>query len=516
MDISSEEEASAWGMWRPDPPEPPRVETFLRSSPVVARYLMEGGYAGQEPNAACAMSLLRTPGYIEAIGAMHRASYRDQLTQLVRFRQSIAEEEEQEEEEVSNPSLDSEDACSMVKAPGTLGILRTPVGVLDSDAEEEARIMEDLDVTPQECLKDASLLPEIVFDEPEVLETVPGPPGSLTQGQNTPMVADAETLTSDIVSQQELRFESANFERFLISKGITKMVVRQAMESTDMRPRNRHAVFRLHVLRQYSGCLNSLEGLKPAEVSLLESLYPRPLPPLFEGGTSQFSNVAEMQAYVNRLNAELEQGAAALTPAVKAMPQVPLSLRPGFIGPKRPRPSEPMGPPPGRPRVGRPGAVLPPASGVSVGALQRENLAERMQIPFGGIEGARSKAAGPPLPFASAYPANILQKVARARAEALIRAKRGRSTGSAQPPTPSEVSVPASRMESGFDPVEVIAEETATDMNAEVGEGSDFGAVAQRARMTIAEARQELGLLPALTPATSLTAADIVEIFNPP
>ena len=149
--------------------------------------------------------------------------------------------------------------------------------------------MEDLDATPQECPRDASLLPEIVFDEPVVLEAVPGPPGSLTKGQNTPFVADAETLTSDIVTREEFRFESANFGRFLISKGITKAVVRQAMENTDMHPRNRHAVFRLHVLRQYSGFLHSLDGLKPAEVSLLESIYPRPLPPLFEGGTAQFS-----------------------------------------------------------------------------------------------------------------------------------------------------------------------------------------------------------------------------------
>ena len=75
-------------------------------------------------------------------------------------------------------------------------------------------------------------------------------------------------------------------------------------------------------------------------------------------------------------------------------------------------------------------------------------------------------------------------------------------------------------MESAFDTAEMIAEETATDMNAaevtaEEGEGSDFGAVAQNARMTIAAARQELGLLPALTPATSLTTADLAEIFNP-
>ena len=66
--------------------------------------------------------------------------------------------------------------------------------------------------------------------------------------------------------------------------------------------------------------------------------------------------------------------------------------------------------------------------------------------------------------------------------------------------------MPASRLESGFDAAEVTAEE---------GEGSDFGAVAQNARMTIAAARQELGLLPPVTPATSLTTADPAEIFNP-
>ena len=305
--------------------------------------------------------------------------------------------------------------------------------------------MEDLDATPQECFLDSAFIPEIAFDEPEVLEAVMAPPGSLTKGENPPLVTDAETLTSDIVTHQEFRFESANFGRFLISRGINKAVVRQAMEGTDMHPRNRHAVFRLHVLRQYSSFLHSLEGLKPAEVALLESIYPSPLPPLFEGGSGQFGNVREMQAYVNRLNAELERGAAALTPEVKAMPRVPPSLRPGFIGPKRPRPSEPMGPPPGRPRVGRTGAVLPPAFGVSVGALQRENLAERRDIPFEGIEGARSKAAGPPLPFSSAYPANIIQQVARARAEALILANRRR-------PSAPAVSIPASGLDVARDP----------------------------------------------------------------
>ena len=435
---------------------------------------MEGGYAGQEPNAAWAMSLLRTPGYIEAIGAMHRASYRDQLGQLVRFRQSIAEEEEQEEEEVSNPSLDSEDACSVVKAPGTLGILRTLVGVLDSDAEEEARIMEDLDMTPQECLKDASLLPEIVFDEPEVLETVPGPPGSLTQGQNTPMVADAETLTSDIVSQQELRFESANSGRFLISKGITKMVVRQAMESTDMHPRNRHAVFRLHVLRQYSGCLNSLEGLKPAEVPLLESLYPRPLPPLFEGGTLQFSNVAEMQAYVNRLNAELERGAAALTPAVKAMPTGSLVSSTRIYRPETAKTIRTNGASSGET------ACWQAWSGVASsfwcfrwsfaeGEFGREDADSFWRDRGSSIQGGRAA-------FAICF-----------------------SLSGQYPPESCSCTCRS------FD----SCQERAFDRFCSAP-------VAQRARMTIAEARQELGLLPALTPATSLTAADIVEIFNPP
>ena len=500
MDISSEEEASTWGAWRP---EPPPVLPFLRSSPVVARYLLEGGHAGQEPNAACAISLLRIPGYIEAIGAVHRASYRDQLSQAVRFRQSIAEEAEPEEDQLSNPSLDSEDACSVVQAPGNLGILRTPLGRLDLDAEQEARIMEDLDATPQECPLDSSFIPEIVFDEPEVLEAVMAPPGSLTKGENPPLVTDAETLTSDIVTHQEFRFD--NFGRFLISKGINKAVVRQAMEGTDMHPRNRHAVFRLHVLRQYSSFLHSLEGLKPAEVALLESIYPSPLPPLFEGGSGQFGNVREMQAYVNRLNAELERGAAALTPEVKAMPRVPPSLRPGFIGPKRPRPSEPMGPPPGRPRVGRTGAVLPPASGVSVGALQKENLAERRDIPFEGIEGARSKAAGPPLPFSSAYPANIIQQVARARAEALILANRRRPSASAVSIPASEVSIPASRYESG---VEVDAETViGTEPDAAVH-------VLSSARSAIEAARRELGLpeLPTAAPNEGLSPGFFEEL----
>ena len=118
----------SWGMWRPEPPEPPRVETFLRSSPV-GSIPYGGRICGTGTESCLRDEFASDSGLYRGYWCNASSSYR--------CRQSIAEEEEQEEDEVSNPSLDSGDACSVIKAPGTLGILRTPVGVLDSDAEEE-------------------------------------------------------------------------------------------------------------------------------------------------------------------------------------------------------------------------------------------------------------------------------------------------------------------------------------------------------------------------------------------
>ena len=115
-----------------------------------------------------------------------------------------------------------------------------------------------------------------------------------------------------------------------------------------------------------------------------------------------------MQADVNRLNAELERGAAALMPAVKAMPQVPCLFDQDLSARNGQDHQNQWG-------LLRGDRVLAGLERVASSfwcfrwSFAEGEFGREVQIPFGGIEGARSKAAGPPLPFASAYPANIFQ-----------------------------------------------------------------------------------------------------------
>ena len=217
------------------------------------------------------------------------------------------------------------------------------------------------------------------------------------------------------------------------------------------------------------------------------------------------------------------------------------------IGPGRPvRPNEPAMPPPApkitveaMPKmVVTASGVHPCGPPVPVGLTKAPSTPGAGSAP-GTPPGVRSKSGGPPMEFNLADSRSLVAlareraMIGRQRAEALILAKRRRteetSTFPIPPPPPplgaplsspavgvvpsalleeptaapssplappSEVSVPESRLEDGFEVYE------------------DFQSVAVSAAEAIASARAQLGLGPAVVPTNTLTAADLADIFR--
>ena len=392
-----------WGAWRPEPAPapsprpvpmatpPPLIEvrsrspsreyipplqqmSHMRSGRGFRYWVSEGGLAGLSPFSP-GTSFFGREGYLEALGAGHRATYMEQLVAFIRRRRQIALEAEASTEEVSGDELLSEPEEQCVQAPGDLCVLRTPFLIPDAslglaDQEEIAR-QQALRATPQLGPLDvhqARGSPPLAVSPPELEDPLlPGPPYSLTRGVRPMLVTDVGLNTDTLVEEHGQRLRNAAIGHFLECKFITSSVVETAIRETGY---TRTVAIRLNLLRSYLVGLRAFESLGSEELQMLREMFPPRgvVAPGLDGGARRYLSEQEVQDFLLSLQEELEQRGEAEAAELrqrmiqtKARPKSPSRRR--IIGPARMPPPEPIAPPKRRP-MGPPGRLLDPASGV--------------------------------------------------------------------------------------------------------------------------------------------------------
>ena len=551
-----------WGDWFPEPVPPPYVRPSLRRH-TYRIWRAEGGAALETPGGASGeISRICQDGFVEGLLAYRRSARASQLNALSGLFSQDGSDSDASVSERSGPddlSEVSESSCRerVVRAPGSLTMLRTPIGL---DGLQDPSL-EDAFPTPMPRaldLHDSGKVPFPLLEEVPTssergeLMTDHAPRFSLTRGvtvfsSGPDLVADGWVMTDNRCAEIDALFEQAAQGWYLHAKGITDFDLRDAVESLPVTgARTRLVPAKLNQLSAYRRCLAAYKQLKDGDRSTFHECVQEPLPPGWYGADFSLSEdekiniVQELDAIIHRFVVE-RLGAAA-----KARGTPLVAKAKAKIGPGRPvRPNEPDMPPPA-PRImvkAMPKMVVP-ASGVHpCGPPVPVGLTKAPSTPGAGSApgtppGVRCKSGGPPMEFNLADSRSLVAiareraMIGRQRAEALILAKRRRTeegltfpipppppgappscpaVGSVPPapleePTaapssplapPSEVSVPESRLEAGFDEAD-----------------EDFQSVAVRAAEAIASARAQLGLGPAVVPTDTLTAADLADIFR--
>ena len=499
-----------WGDWSPEPVPPPYVRPSLRRRTYWI-WRAEGGAALETPGGASGeISRICQDGFVEGLLAYRRSARASQLNALSGLFSQDGSDSDASVSERSGPddlSEVSESSCRerVVRAPGSLTMLRTPIGLdgLQDPSLEEAfptPMPRALDLhdsgkvpfPPLEEVPTSSEVGELMTDH--------APRFSLTRGvtvfsSGPALVADGWVMTDNRCAEIDALFEQAAQGWYLHAKGITDFDLRDAAESLPVTgARTRLVPAKLNQLSAYRRCLAAYKQLKDGDRSTFHECVQEPLPPGWYGADFSLSEddkiniVQELDAIIHRFVVE-RVGASA-----KARGTPLVAKAKAKIGPGRPvRPNEPAMPPPApkimvkaMPKMVSASGVHPCGPPVPVGLTKAPSTPGAGSAP-GTPPGVRCKSGGPPMEF------NL------ADSRSLVAIARERTAAPSSPlAPPSEVSVPESRLEAGF----------------EVDEDEDFQSVAVRAAEAIASARAQLGLGPAVVPTDTLTAADLADIFR--